>query len=108
MPERDLRLGDVVCSLAGRDRGQYYVVVGIIDDRFVQVADGYRRKVASPKKKNVRHLRPQGVAMEELARRLASGGTVSDGEIRAFLRRLQEAGEPEGKGGRPVAGEVEA
>ncbi|MEW6545977.1 MAG: KOW domain-containing RNA-binding protein [Bacillota bacterium] len=100
MPERDLRLGQVVCSLAGRDRGQYYVVVGVIDDRFVQVADGYRRKVAAPKKKNVRHLRPQGPVMEELAHRLAAGGSVNDSEIRGVLRKVQlEAQEPGEKGG---------
>lgn len=98
MPERELRLGQVVCSLAGRDRGQYYVVVGIIDDRFVQVADGYRRKVSAPKKKNVRHLRPEGPAEEGLARRLAGGGTVSDGEVRGLLRRVQLAEQGE-KGG---------
>lgn len=93
MPERELGLGRVVCSRAGRDKGQYYVVVRIIDDRFVEVADGLKKKVASPKKKNVRHLVVQDQVAVEVARKLAAGQKVDDAEIRSVLRSWRQSQE---------------
>jgi len=54
--KQGLQPGQVVCSTAGRDKGRLYVVVGILDSRYVTVADGELRKVENPKKKNIRHL----------------------------------------------------
>ena len=44
-------LGDVVCSTAGRDAQRYFVIVEIIDEQYVRIADGALRKLSSPKKK---------------------------------------------------------
>lgn len=46
-------LGSVVLSLCGRDKGRMLVVVGIIDDSYVYVADGRLRRVESPKRKKL-------------------------------------------------------
>ena len=51
-PER----GEVVQSKQGRDKGKFYVVTEVVKDG-VMVADGLTRKLANPKKKNVKHLR---------------------------------------------------
>lgn len=48
--------GMICASAQGRDKGQVYAVVGMAGDSFVLVADGIRRKLDSPKRKNLKHL----------------------------------------------------
>lgn len=51
--------GRVVLSTQGRDAGRYFIVLQVIDEQFVLMADGQSRKLAHPKKKKVKHLRPK-------------------------------------------------
>ena len=48
--------GMVVISSAGHDDGGWFVVTGA-DGRYVYIADGKERRLASPKKKNIKHIR---------------------------------------------------
>lgn len=79
------RLGQVVRSAAGRDRGRHYLVVRIIAPHFVSVSDGRARTASNPKQKNVRHLDFCPRVAESLARRLEQGESIEDEEIRSFL-----------------------
>ncbi len=54
---RDARVGTVVRSAAGHDRGLLLVVVAGMDEHHVLVADGKTRKLIAPKKKKMQHLR---------------------------------------------------
>ena len=56
--------GRVVFSTQGRDEGRYFVVLEVIDENFVLMADGLSRKVDHPKKKKVKHLRPKPILVE--------------------------------------------
>ena len=56
MNKTDIRPGSVVISSAGHDSGRPMVVTGA-DGGFVFVADGKERKLDSPKKKNIKHVR---------------------------------------------------
>lgn len=47
----DVDLGQVVYSIAGRDGGRVFVVVGIIDDKHVLISDGDLRRIEKAKKK---------------------------------------------------------
>ncbi len=47
--------GFVVCSRAGRDSGNFMVVLGI-ENGFVLVADGRDRPLERPKRKNIKHI----------------------------------------------------
>lgn len=49
-------IGSICESLQGRDKGTSYVVVGILPASYVLVADGNRKKLKSPKRKNLKHL----------------------------------------------------
>ena len=52
-------LGHLVVSLAGRDKGCVCAVVGKADDEgYVLIADGRIRKIETPKKKKLKHLKP--------------------------------------------------
>ena len=46
-----IEIGSVVISKAGRDRGRPFLVVGVVDDDFVMVANGALRKMDRQKKK---------------------------------------------------------
>ena len=55
--------GRVVLSTQGRDAGRYFVVMSVLDEQFVLMADGLTRKIAHPKKKKVKHLRPKPIVV---------------------------------------------
>ena len=48
--------GRIVRSCAGRDKGNFLVVIRA-DESFVYVADGKERRLASPKKKSLKHVK---------------------------------------------------
>ena len=56
--------GRVVLSTQGRDAGRYFIVLEVIDENFVLMADGLTRKIDHPKKKKVKHLRPKPILVE--------------------------------------------
>ena len=52
----DITKGSVVIAKAGRDKGKAFAVTQVIDSRTVLIADGKRRPLERPKRKNVIHL----------------------------------------------------
>ena len=82
--------GRVVISTQGHDAGRWYAVVSVLDERNVLVCDGDTRKLAKPKKKQVKHLRalPLTVAVDG---RGASGGSFADSDLRTALKAQKEA-----------------
>ena len=51
----EAKTGMIVRSAAGRDKGKFMVIVAV-ENGFVYLADGKERKLASPKKKNEKHI----------------------------------------------------
>lgn len=87
--------GQVVKSIAGRDRGRSFIVIDVLDDRYVTIADGVLRKASNAKKKNTRHLLVENLIAEEIARKIRDNQSVTDKDIRRALQnlgKLQEAG----------------
>ena len=77
--------GRVVLSTQGRDEGRYFVVLKVIDENFVLMADGLTRKIDHPKKKKVKHLRPKPIVVN------VDGSTLpnkhlQDSDLRRYLR----------------------
>lgn len=50
-------VGSIAVSLAGRDKGRTFIIVGVLDEMYVLVADGRKRKIEKPKKKKIKHIR---------------------------------------------------
>lgn len=91
--------GEFVKILRGKDANHYSVVVEIIDDRFVRIADGVRRKFDRAKKNNIHHLERLGVVSPEVARSLRETGRVTNGKLRfALAKFLQEEASQRKKG----------
>lgn len=51
------KIGDIVLATAGRDEDRLFAVVGVLDKEYVFIANGRSRKVDSPKKKKIKHIK---------------------------------------------------
>ena len=78
-----LEKGRVVLSREGRDRGRYFIVLDVLDETRVLVADGISHTLLHPKKKNIKHVRAKPVRMD-LTQRFPSGH-MQDSDLRTFL-----------------------
>ncbi|WP_293986076.1 KOW domain-containing RNA-binding protein [uncultured Megasphaera sp.] len=74
----------VVESLAGRDKGRLYVVVGSLAYPYVWIADGRKYNLDKPKKKNCRHLR---ILAASVSSDSAGPSRISNEWIRSVLNR---------------------
>ncbi|MCK5128523.1 MAG: RNA-binding protein [Clostridiales bacterium] len=81
-------MGSVALSIAGRDKGRYFVIIEVLDEGYVKVADGSLRKVESAKKKKLKHLKLKPVTIPTVKERLLEGGKLFDFEIRKHLEAL--------------------
>jgi len=52
----DLKKGQVVKSISGRDKGKVFLIFEIVDDDMVTIVNGKLRGVEKPKLKKVKHL----------------------------------------------------
>jgi len=95
MPEQlQPRIGQLVTVLRGKDEGAHAVIVALVDERFVLIADGHKRKAQEPKKKNLLHLALQPQVSEEVADSLRESGSVTNGKLRfAIQKYIQRKGE---------------
>lgn len=86
--ERTFDPGQLVVSVCGRDRGKFYLVLEATINNMVLVVDGEVRKVASPKKKNVRHLRPCQQKNVDFLEKVNSGRKITDLDVRKALKEM--------------------
>ena len=52
--------GDLVISLCGHDKGDFLIVLSV-DDVYVTICDGKRRKAEKNKKKKIKHIQTTGL-----------------------------------------------
>lgn len=81
-------LGTVAISLAGRDKGRYFVVIEVLDNGYVKVADGSLRKVDNAKKKKLKHLKLKPVTIPTIKQKILDGEKIYDYDIRSHLTSL--------------------
>jgi len=89
--ENKPQLGQIVKVLRGRDQGKFAIIVGIVDSRFVLIADGDKRKFDQPKKKNLIHLQLLDAKSREVADSLHESGRVTNGKLRYALSKFIDA-----------------
>ena len=61
-----IQKGSVVIAKAGRDKGRPFVVVELPDSRTVLTADGKRRPLERPKKRNIIHLQATATRIDRI------------------------------------------
>jgi len=104
---KEFQLGELVCSLSGRDKGRYYLVLAVEHDSFVRLVDGVTRRVDNPKRKNWKHILNTGQIAWEIAEKLGSAKRPTNSEVRKAIANLgvilegdsgsREVGKPDGK-----------
>ncbi len=80
------KIGDLVLSRSGRDKDRYFIIVGIVDEAYVYIADGSLRKLENPKKKKIKHLEFSGRASERTALSLSDLGKINNAQLRKMLK----------------------
>jgi len=88
--ETALKVGQIVLITQGRDAGQYAVIIKILDERFVVLADGDKRKFDRPKKKNIHHLEFFDYVSPEVQNSMKETGRVTNGKLRFVLTKFVE------------------
>jgi ribosomal protein L14E/L6E/L27E len=83
---QSIELGTIVYSVAGRDKGRFFVVVEIVNDKYIRIADGELRRIDKPKLKQIKHVKTEGDSLPKIAQKLAEGTKIFDAEIRSALR----------------------
>lgn len=85
LQDNDL-VGNVVYSKAGRDKGNYYVIVGVVDSNYVLLADGKCKTIQKPKKKKNKHLQLTNEVAYDIKESVVNKCYDSDSKIRKFLK----------------------
>lgn len=76
-------------SIAGRDKGNLFVVVKIDDDeKYVYLVDGNIRKVENPKRKKIKHIELTNYYDETLTERIIKKRKLTNQEVKKFLREI--------------------
>ena len=84
-------IGGICQSVQGRDKDRFYIIKEIYPDGSVGAVDGNYKKISSPKRKNLRHIRLLPDTAEQIAAKLAAGKQVFDTEIYSALKDYNRA-----------------
>ena len=88
--DKQIGIGTVVLSKCGRDKGRYFMVCQVTGDGYVFLADGSMRKLASPKKKKIKHVAATNDRLHAIAEKLANGKKVFDSELRSAFKAYND------------------
>jgi ribosomal protein L14E/L6E/L27E len=92
-------LGRLVYSKNGRDQGRPFVIIRIVNERYVIVSDGDTRKIENPKMKNIKHLQFTKLKANEIIDYLNRGEVPENHMIKKSIRQVLVKGETDGEGG---------
>ncbi|MCI6604688.1 MAG: KOW domain-containing RNA-binding protein [Clostridiales bacterium] len=94
----DIGKSDMIVSLAGRDKGQFFFVVDT-DGDFVLIADGKGRKLETPKRKKRKHIQKVLQADTRVAEKIRNGDKVLNSELRRELAVFSQKFNSQNQGG---------
>ncbi|MHC1685648.1 MAG: hypothetical protein AB6733_22425 [Clostridiaceae bacterium] len=84
----DNLIGRVVKAKAGRDLEGFFIVVDIIDNDYVHIADGKSRKIENPKKKKIKHLQFTNMWANDIKMLLLQKEEVTNAKIRKYFKSV--------------------
>jgi ribosomal protein L14E/L6E/L27E len=85
---KDIQIGQFVRSKAGRDKDRVFIVMKVVDEKYVQIADGDLRRIEKPKKKKIRHLAVMGQVSTSLKDKLSGDGKINNAYVRREIEKL--------------------
>ena len=80
----EIRKGDIVQSLFGRDKGNALFVADV-DDGFVVLVDGKSRRLEHPKRKKLKHCKFLARETSRVSEKLGAGERVTNSDVRRAL-----------------------
>ena len=86
MKVKEPHIGGICQSRQGRDKGRYYLIKSVNSDGTVMLVDGNFKRLAAPKKKNIKHLKLLPDRAESIAEKLSDGRQVFDTEVYSALK----------------------
>ncbi len=86
MKDTPAQPGRVCLSKQGRDKGRYFMIYEVIDDKYVTIVDGQLRRLYRPKKKKLMHLSLMPNVLENIGEKIKEGKKIFDAEVRSALR----------------------
>lgn len=82
---KEFEFGGLVISMAGRDKGELFVIIGT-EEEYVILADGKHRIMAKPKRKKKKHVQYMKYQCSDLKARRDTSGIITDDMIRRELK----------------------
>lgn len=86
MLSQKIRVGQVVEGTAGREQNQLYFIIKVVDEKYVLIADGKKRKLDRPKLKKVKHLKVYDFLNNKVKNKIVSD-QITDAFLRAELTK---------------------
>lgn len=84
---QELQVGSVVKSLKGHDKDKFFVVIEVVSDKYVRIADGKTRKISTPKLKKIKHLESNGEILEKVQQIISQKVPLYDKIIKISLKK---------------------
>lgn len=88
MESDKIDLGQVVYSKAGRDKGKYFLVIGMMENGYALISDGDTRKLEKPKRKKIKHLVIYNMIAYDIKEKIDTGIKITNGDLRNSLKSL--------------------
>lgn len=85
MDNSDL-VGMVVKSTSGRDAGKYSIILKVLNEKYVLIADGNLRTIEKPKKKKIRHLKFTNIKSQNILDLILQNKPMSNSILNKFLQ----------------------
>jgi len=86
----DLKIGQIVISKAGRDKGEWFVVLSICDDgQHVMLTNGRTRPIGRPKRKKIKHIQPTHNVDARLRQDILDKKNLTDADFRNAIKNAK-------------------
>ena len=91
--KENISVGEIVQSLAGRDKGEYFLVKSV-EGEYVTIIDGKKRKVDNPKRKKIKHIKKVSSVDEKFTEHILSGKPIGNERVaktvKTVIQKIQE------------------
>lgn len=88
LDSKELTIGQFVRSKAGRDKDRVFIIVDVIDDQYVLIADGDLRRIGNPKRKKIKHLSKFNLVSEVVSHRHGRDLKITNLMLRTEIDKL--------------------
>lgn len=82
------KIGQLVQIKRGRELSQYAIIIDILDEKFVLIGRGEKRKFDRPKKKNLHHVELIDYVSPEVEKSLKETNRVTNGKLRFAISKF--------------------